>query len=91
MAHTIREKTKLLNRTRRIGGQVDAIARALEAERPCADVLNLIVAARGAMNALMAEVMEEHIRAHVLGAAKPDSPRSRAGEELIEVVRSYLK
>ena len=63
MAHTIREKTKLLNRTRRIGGQVDAIARALEAERPCADVLNLIVAARGAMNALMAEVMEEHIRA----------------------------
>jgi DNA-binding FrmR family transcriptional regulator len=91
MAHTIREKTKLLNRTRRIGGQVEAIERALEGERPCADVLNLIVAARGAMNALMAEVMEEHIRAHVLGAAKPESPRTRAAEELIGVVRSYLK
>ena len=91
MAHTIGDKTKLLNRTRRIGGQVDAIERALEGERPCADVLNLIVAARGAMNALMAEVMEEHIRAHVLGPAKPESPRTRAAEELIDVVRSYLK
>lgn len=91
MAHTIREKTKLLNRARRIGGQVDAIERALKKEKPCADVLNLIVAARGAMNALMAEVMEEHIRAHVLGAAKPDSPRSKAADELVDVVRSYLK
>ena len=91
MAHTIREKTKLLNRARRIAGQADAIERALEAEKPCADVLNLIVAARGAMNALMAEVMEEHIRSHVLGAAKPESPRSKATEELIDVVRAYLK
>ncbi len=91
MAHTVREKTKLLNRTRRIGGQVDAIERALEGEQPCADVLNLIVAARGAMNALMAEVLEEHVRSHVLGPAKRDSPRTRAAEELIEVVRAYLK
>jgi DNA-binding FrmR family transcriptional regulator len=91
VAHTIRQKTKLLNRTRRIGGQVDAIERAVDAERNCSDILNLIVAARGAMNALMAEVLEEHVRLHVLGAAKPDSPRVRAGEELIEVVRAYLK
>ena len=89
--HTIREKTKLLNRARRIGGQVDAIERALESERACADILNLIVAARGAMNALMAEVLEEHVRSHVLGSAKPDSPRTRAAEELVDVVRAYLK
>jgi DNA-binding FrmR family transcriptional regulator len=89
--HTIREKTKLLNRARRIGGQVNAIERALESERPCADILNLIVAARGAMNALMAEVLEEHVRSHVLGNAKPDSPRTRAAEELVDVVRAYLK
>ena len=90
MAHTIRDKSKLLNRARRIGGQVDAIERALDAERPCTEILNLIVAARGAMNALMSHVIEEHIRMHVLGAAKPDSPRVRATEELLEVVRSYL-
>jgi DNA-binding FrmR family transcriptional regulator len=91
MAHTIREKTKLLNRARRIGGQVDAIERALDAERPCADILNLIVAARGAMNALMAELVEEHVRSHLVAGAKPDSPRTRAAEELIDVVRGYLK
>jgi DNA-binding FrmR family transcriptional regulator len=90
VAHTIREKTKLLNRTRRIAGQVEAIERALKAERNCSDILNLIVAARGAMNSLMAEVLEEHVRVHVVGAAKPDSPRLRAGEELIDVVRAYL-
>jgi len=91
MAHTTREKTKLLNRVRRIGGQIDAIERALEAEKPCTDVLNLIVAARGAMNALMAEVIEEHVRSHVLGPVKAESPRAKATEELIDVVRSYLK
>ena len=90
MPHVIRDKSKLLNRARRIGGQVDAIERALDAERPCTEILNLIVAARGAMNALMSHVIEEHIRMHVLGAAKPDSPRVRATEELLEVVRSYL-
>jgi len=91
MAHTIREKTQLLNRTRRIAGQVDAIERGLTADRNCADILNLIVAARGAMNALMAEVMEEHVRSHILAGARPDSQRTRAAEELIGVVRSYLK
>ena len=66
------------------------LERALKAERNCSDILNLIVAARGAMNSLMAEVLEEHVRVHVVGAAKPDSPRLRAGEELIDVVRAYL-
>ena len=90
MAHTIREK-QLLNRTHRIAGQVDAIERALDNDRDCGDILNVIVAARGAMNALMAEVMEEHIRSHVLAGVRPDAPRRRAGEELIGVVRSYLE
>ena len=62
MAHTIREKTKLLARVRRIRGQVEAIERALEAEVGCADVLQVIASVRGAMNGLMAEVMEDYIR-----------------------------
>jgi FrmR/RcnR family transcriptional regulator, repressor of frmRAB operon len=85
------DKTQLLNRTRRIAGQVDAIERALADDRASADVLNLIVAARGAMNALMAEVMEDHVRSRVLQGARPDSQRTRAAEELIDIVRSYLK
>src|SRR5580700_4912164 len=66
MAHTIEEKKKLLNRVRRIRGQVEAIDRALDQEGECSDVLHNISACRGAMDALMAEVIEGHIRFHIL-------------------------
>jgi len=92
MGHTVREKQKLLNRVRRIRGQIEAVERALEAEVGCADVLQLIAGARGAINGLMAEVLEDHIRQHVVDPARePDAERARGAEELIDVVRSYLK
>src|SRR6202041_4149025 len=75
MTHTVREKSKLLARVRRIRGQVEAIERALEAEVGCADVLQVIASVRGAVNGLMAEVIEDHIRCHVSApslAAKED-------------------
>jgi DNA-binding FrmR family transcriptional regulator len=92
MAHTTKEKDKLLIRVRRIRGQVDAIERALESEQECAGVLQLMAACRGALNGLMAEVMVGHIRFHVLtpGNSK-NSPQVEAAEELIDVVRAYLK
>ncbi len=92
MSHTVREKTKLLNRIRRIRGQVDAVERALEQEIGCADVLQLIAGARGAINGLMAEVMEDHIRMHIVDPEwQAGNERTHAAEELIDVVRSYLK
>jgi DNA-binding FrmR family transcriptional regulator len=92
VTHTIREKTKLLNRVRRIRGQIEAVERALEQEIGCADVLQLIAGARGAINGLMAEVMEDHVRAHLIDPAhEPDPQRAHAAEELIDVVRSYLR
>lgn len=89
--HTIREKTRLINRVRRVQGQVEAIARALAEERGCTAVLHLVVAARGAMNGLMAEVLEDHIRLHVADPALDSSERAAGAEELIEVVQSYLR
>ena len=92
MGHTVREKAKLLARVRRIRGQVEAIERALEAEVGCADVLQVIASVRGAMNGLMAEVMEDHIRFHVVDPARERDPnRAKGAEELIDVVRTYLK
>lgn len=90
MTRTIREKAKLLNRVRRIRGQVEAIERALEQEIGCAEVMQLIAAARGAMGELMAEVMEDHVRLHVTDE-EPAFEREQAAQELIDVVRSYLK
>jgi DNA-binding FrmR family transcriptional regulator len=89
---TNREKTKLVNRARRIRGQVEAIERALEQQVDCSDMLRLIASARGAINGLMAEVLEDHIRTRVIDPLRePDPTRALAAEDLIEVVQCYLK
>ena len=90
MTHTKREKVKLLNRIRRVRGQIEAVERALEDEKGCAAVLHLIVAARGALNSLMTEVIEDHIRLHLVDATK-GAERTRGAEELMEAVQAYLK
>ena len=91
MTHTIREKSKLLARVRRIRGQVEAIERALEAEVGCADVLQVITSVRGAVNGLMAEVIENHIRCHITAPWLAAKKRDEGADDLIEVVRAYLK
>ena len=90
MSHVKNEKAKLMNRIRRVRGQIEAVERAIEGEEGCAAVLHLIVAARGAMNGLMTEVIEDHIRLHVVDPAK-DAERKRGADELIEAVQSYLR
>jgi FrmR/RcnR family transcriptional regulator, repressor of frmRAB operon len=89
--HTVEQKPKLILRIKRIKGQIAAIERALEADEDCSDVLQLITAARGAMNGLMAELLEGHIRFHVNDPKKISSEQALATDELIEIVRSYLK
>ncbi len=90
--HTIREKQKLLARVRRMKGQVEAIERALEGEAGCEQVLHLIAGARGAMAGLMAEVVEDHVRTHLVDAeAHPGALNGNAVEQLLDVVRSYLR
>ena len=92
MAHTATDKEKLLIRVRRIRGQVEAVERALKEERECADVLQLVAACRGALNGLMAELVEGHIWFQVLDPERAkDSPQAAAAEELIDIVRAYLK
>ena len=92
MGHTIKEKAKLLARVRRVRGQIEAVERAVESEKGCAEVLHLVVAARGAMNSLMAEVIEDHIRMHVVDPTRErNRERAEGAEELIEVVQAYLK
>jgi DNA-binding FrmR family transcriptional regulator len=92
MSHTVYEKQKLLARIRRIRGQVEAIERALDGEAGCDQVLHLIAGARGAMAGLMAEVVEDHVRSHLVDVEKyPDALNGEATEQLLEVVRTYLK
>ncbi|MTJ80494.1 MAG: metal/formaldehyde-sensitive transcriptional repressor [Telmatospirillum sp.] len=92
MSHTVREKQKLLNRVRRIRGQVEAVERALEAEAGCAEVMHLIAACRGAINGLLVEVLEDHIETHLtVREPLPDRDGPDAAGELIDIIRSYMK
>ena len=93
MAHTIEEKKKLLNRVRRIMGQVAAIERGLDQETlECSEILHNISAGRGAMDALMAEVIDGHIRFHILPQnADASDEQTRAAIDLVSALRAYLK
>ncbi len=92
MAHTVDEKKKLLHRVRRIRGQVEAVERALDQEAECSEILHNISACRGAMDALMAEVIEGHLRYHVLDPkTKPNAEQLQAAADLIHALRAYLK
>jgi DNA-binding FrmR family transcriptional regulator len=92
MAHTLQEKKRLLNRVRRIKGQVAAIEKTLDQEGKCAEVLHNISACRGAMDALMAEVIEGHIRFHILPANRgATAEQARAADDLVTALRAYLK
>jgi FrmR/RcnR family transcriptional regulator, repressor of frmRAB operon len=92
MSHITRNKTSLIARVRRIRGQVEALERALEAEKSCKEIMQQIAAFRGAANGLMTEVIEEHLRSHVASPAITSTAnRTKGADELIEVVRAYLR
>ncbi|MBB2963390.1 metal/formaldehyde-sensitive transcriptional repressor [Methylobacterium sp. R2-1] len=92
MAHAIKDKAKVLARVRRIKGQAEAVERALGAELGCADVLMLVASMRGAINGLTSELIEDHIRHHVVNPDNEADPaRAKGAAELIEVVRTYMK
>ncbi|HXC07810.1 MAG TPA: metal/formaldehyde-sensitive transcriptional repressor [Steroidobacteraceae bacterium] len=92
MSHTIRNKASLLARVGRIRGQVEALERALQEEKGCAQIMQQIAAFRGAANGLMTEVIEEHVRTHVANPSiTSNASRSRGADELLEIVRAYLR
>jgi DNA-binding FrmR family transcriptional regulator len=92
VGHVAKEKSKLLNRLKRLRGQIDAIERAVEADLECAGVLQQATSCRGALDGFIAEVIEDHIRDHMLDPRAPsDDPRVIAAEELVDIVHSYLK
>lgn len=91
MPHSPAEKKRALTRLKRIRGQSEALGRSIEAGEPCAAVLQQIAALRGAVNGLMADVLESHLREGLLPHA---SAKAAAGAELdaaLDLIRRYLK
>ena len=90
MAHTIREKAKVMARVNRIKGQLEAFAKAIESEQDCYQVMLLLSSCRGALNGLMGEVIEGHIREHIV-EAENRKLAAESGEELVEIMKSFWK
>jgi DNA-binding FrmR family transcriptional regulator len=92
MAHLIKDKKKLVARVRRIQGQLGGVEKALDDVEDCAQILQTIAACRGAIDALMSEVFEGHIRMHIIDPeSHPSAEQSKAAEELIDAAKAYLK
>jgi DNA-binding FrmR family transcriptional regulator len=90
--HTLRERQKLLNRVRRIAGQVTAVQDLLETDAECDRALHTLAACRGAINSLMAEILEDHVLDHVIDPdAGDNSPEREAAEQLLDIIKSYLR
>ncbi|EKT4468512.1 metal/formaldehyde-sensitive transcriptional repressor [Pseudomonas juntendi] len=91
MAHTIKSKKQLLTRVRKIKGQAAALEAALEQDKDCLGILQQIAAVRGAVNGLMAEVMEGHIREHLVADGLSAQARQEEADKVAALLRSYLK
>lgn len=91
MPHSVEQKQRARNRLRRIRGQVDALERAIEAGASCADVLQQIAAMRGAVNGLMAGVLESHLREGLFASGKRGAAQAVELDATLELIRRYLK
>ena len=89
--HTVAHKKKLIARVRRVRGQVEAVERALEEERGCEEVVRTLAAARGALNALAAEVLCEHVQEHLGPLERSTRAREAAAAELALVIRQFIR
>ena len=88
--HTTKDKAKLLTRVRRIQGQTAALERQLDEEGGCTAVLQQIAAIRGAVNGLMAAIIEGHLTDHVVREPELEQ-RQQDLEAVLQVIKSYLK
>jgi DNA-binding FrmR family transcriptional regulator len=88
MSHLSKEKLDLVTRTKKVIGQLESVLRGLNDDEQCADVLQRLAAARGAINSLMGELLEDHIRNHMPRNTKSSE---EAADDVIEIVRTYLK
>jgi len=88
--HTVRHKKKLVARIRRVKGQIEAVERALTEERGCEEVVRTIAAARGAINALAAEVLCDHLEDHLAAPRISKGEREVAATELARVIRQFV-
>jgi DNA-binding FrmR family transcriptional regulator len=89
--HVVADRRKLLDRVRRIAGQVGAVEKQLQGDADCSETLQLVASVRGAVGSLMEELIEQHMREHVARPGLTDAERAVASEEMLALIRRYGK
>jgi DNA-binding FrmR family transcriptional regulator len=89
--HIVENRQKLLDRVRRIAGQVGAVEKQLAGDAGCSETLQLVASVRGAVGSLMEELIEQHMRDHVARPGLTDAERQAASEEMLALIRRYGK
>ena len=89
--HTHKNKKQILTRVNRIKGQLDAVSKLLESDQEdCYEVMQVLASCRGALNGLMGDIVEEHLKEHVINAQTKENAR-RGGQEITKVLKSFWK
>ncbi|WP_460419212.1 formaldehyde-responsive transcriptional repressor FrmR [Pseudomonas sp. microsymbiont 2] len=91
MPHNPREKKQALTRVRRIKGQVGALEQALDDGAECAAILQQLAAVRGAVNGLMAAILESYLREEFPHTEDRSDSQKQTIDDTISIVRSYLR
>ena len=92
MAHVFEDRKRITSRIRRIKGQLEAVERSMEEGKDCFSVLQTLSACRGGLNGLMGELIEGHVKGHVMN--NPSNPTTKQDKEalaLIKLLKTYWK
>jgi len=86
-------KDQLLKRLARIEGQVRGIAKMIEDDRYCIDILTQLGAVDTALDAVALKVLEEHVQHCVAGAlaSGDEQAANEKSRELLEAVQRFAK
>ena len=84
-----KDKAQLVRRLSRIEGQVRGIARMIEREEYCVDILQQTSALRAAIDAVSIMILEDHVQGCVRSAAERGDA-DKYVDEVVDVVRRTL-
>ena len=87
MGHLHQDK-KIHNRIKRLQGQINAVEQALNSpDSSCIAILQQVAAIKGAVNGLMNELIESHLRHHVIGEQTELNEQQLA--EFLKLLKRY--
>ena len=84
-----KERRELMNRLKRIEGQVRGLQRMLDEDAYCPDILTQAAAANAALNAFSRELLSQHIRSCVVNDLQEGNPDTV--DELLDTLQKLMR